>query len=107
MVSGLALLLSLVVPRGVTMVLTGLVLMFGSKAVGLLGALVDGGAARSAVDWLGGYVPNFAKLNLITRYTDGIAPLAGPEFLGLFVYGAVVIALCVSLGAVLFERRPL
>ena len=57
--------------------------------------------------WCAAYLPDFSKLNLITRYTDGIAPLAPGEFLGLFAYGVLFTLAALSVAIWRFRSRSL
>lgn len=50
-------------------------------------------------------LPNPGRLNLVVRYTDGVAPLAGGEFLMLFLYACLWMALLVSATIRLFQAR--
>ena len=43
--------------------------------------------------WLSAYLPDFSKLNLVTRYTDGVGPLSAGEFLGLAAYAGVFVTI--------------
>ena len=105
-VAGLAILLSLVAPRGVALVVGGMLLFGGSKLQTLLPAAV-GEAARSPVQWLLGYLPDFSKFNLVTRYTDGIGAMDATLFAGIALYGLILIAGALALALAVFRRKPL
>lgn len=57
--------------------------------------------------WLFTYVPDFSRLNLITRYTDGIPRMTFVDFAATGVYGAMVSAVCLYVAIVLFSRKSL
>jgi len=104
LLSALAILSSLILPRGVVIVGLALLYLGGERFAALLRAQAGG---NRAVDWMTGYIPNFGNLSLLTRYTDGIGPLGGGEFVGLVIYGALLTVLALSLAVVLFQRRTL
>ena len=52
-------------------------------------------------------LPRFGALNLVTRYTDGIAPLSLAEWGGAAMYAGLWTLLSVMLGLVLLGRRAL
>jgi len=105
--AALAMALSLLVPRGVNLVLLALWFVVGRNVLGFLTARFEEAGLKEIALWFSAYLPDFSKLNLITRYTDGIAPLAGGSFLGLLLYGAVFSAVALLLAAYVFRRRPL
>lgn len=99
--------LSLLAPKGVTIVVCGLHVAFGDKLLGFLEARLSGVLPRGLLEWVVAYVPDFTRFNTITRYTDGIVPLSLGQFGGLVLEGAVMTALLLLAGAHLFRRRPL
>jgi len=107
LLAAIALLISLVAPRGVVLVGAGLIFFFGDK----IGGLVERGAESSVwltpVAWLTAYLPDFSKLNLITRYTDGIGPVPGAEYVGLLLYGSIITVFGLALSNAIFQRRAL
>lgn len=107
MIAAMAILFSLVLPRAVTLILLVLLFVFGDNAIGFLRARFIGSSLDGAARWVSAYIPDFSRLNSITRYTDGIAPLTIPELLGLILYGAIITALCILLAMWLFRRREL
>lgn len=105
MLAALALCLSLILPRGTAAVVAG-GLFFGSGAlIGLAGRVADSGLPGTLLAWTALYLPDFGKLNLVTRYTDGIPPLGPAAFGGLLLYGALCTALYLAVAAALFQRR--
>jgi len=118
MLTALTLLFSLLIPRSVNVVFLSLLLIFGGGIMEFfqsptLHSFGDGArkAGRTFVSqtlrWFTAYIPDFSKLNLITRYTDGIGPLGGMEFLALICYGALFTVIALLLGINLFQRRSL
>ncbi len=107
MLSGLGLLLSLLVPRGINIVILLLWAGFGSKFIGLSRAKAAGSLVEDIVRWITAYVPDFSKFNLATRYTDGVAPLGAGEFAVLFAYGLFLTLWCLLPGILLFRRQRL
>ena len=107
LLAGVTLCLSLVTPKGVTVVLAGGLFFAGPQLIALAQRAASGSGLGQPVAWLSGYLPDFSKLNLITRYTDGIAPLGTGEFIGLVAYGALFTAVSLAISASLFRRRPL
>jgi ABC-type transport system involved in multi-copper enzyme maturation permease subunit len=105
--AALTLLLSLLVPRGVNMILVALVAVFGSSVTSIVSARFAETPVASLVHWVMAYVPDFSKLNLITRYTDGIAPLGTGPFIGLLIYGGIITGLCLAVAVWRFDRQPL
>jgi ABC-type Na+ efflux pump permease subunit len=106
-VAALALAGSLVMPRGVLLVVLGGWLFLGPQLSGLPTRVAGHGRVRSGMEWLVAYLPDFSKMNLITRYTDGTAPLSAWLFLGLLGYGALFAAVALGAGSVLLRRRAL
>lgn len=99
--------LSLLMPQPVTVVVAGLVMAVGETAAGMARSLARGGGLQSAADWASSYLPAFARLNTITRYTDGIAPLAAGDFFALASHAVLFSGFFLALGVVLFHRRAL
>ena len=107
LIAALAFLGSLVLPKAVNVVLLILLLVVGNKLITFVRARTLDTSYEKAAEWFSAYLPNFSHLNLTTRYTDGIGPLASAEFLGLVFYGAVFIAVSLLLGILVFNRRSL
>jgi len=107
LLAALGMLLSLILPKGVNVILLGLLLMAGGQITGFIQMRVREGATGSLIKWLVAYLPDFSRLNLITRYTDGIGPLSLTEFLGLILYGVIFTMAALTVGIHLFERRSL
>jgi ABC-type transport system involved in multi-copper enzyme maturation permease subunit len=107
MVTAFAMLGSLIAPQGVNVTLCGLIFFGGS----LVGRFLEARAALNGWGdigkWLAAYIPDFGILNLFTRYTDGIGPVGGLEFLGLIAYGAIFTLAPFFAAAAIFDRRPL
>lgn len=52
-------------------------------------------------------LPNPGRMNLTLRYTDGIQPLAGFDFLLLLAYGFIWTAVLTFAASILFQRRSI
>ena len=98
---------SLVAPRGVAIVVLGGWYFLGDKLAGLLNGELAGTALASVAKWFSAYLPDFTKLNMLTRYTDGIEPLSLSVFAGLLAYGALFMALGLGAGTTIFSRKAL
>lgn len=105
--AAVAMLLSLVAPKGINLVLCAFLFLAGDTAAGFLSARAAGGPLHEAARWVGGYIPDFGDFNLVTRYTDGIGALGAGEFLGLAAYGAIIIAASLAAATAIFDRRAL
>jgi ABC-type transport system involved in multi-copper enzyme maturation permease subunit len=106
-VSAIAIFTSLIAPRGIPVVATGLVFFFGGKFTSLLRAKFPDGGMAGPVELFTGLVPDFNRLNLVTRYTDGIDPLRIGDFLLLLLYGAVITLSSLAAAVVVFRRRAI
>ena len=106
-ISALAIAASLFVARGINLVLLGAWFIFGGKLVLFLQGRLMGSSAQGVVNWMLGYLPAFDKLNLVTRYTDGVAALSGGDFVGLLLYGGLFTASALAAGVIVFSRRSL
>ena len=102
-----AMALSLLVPRVMAVTLSAGVVFLGSKAAALAANSTRDEAWGKAVSWALLYLPDFSKLNLVTRYTDGIGPLGAWEFAGLAAYALVVTAFFLAVAVEIFRRRTL
>lgn len=107
MTAAISLLASLLVPKAMNVVGMLLILIFGQKAINMLLNSVENQGMRTLADWLVAYVPNFAKLNLFDRYTDGMTAVGFPLWGGLIVYGVLFTAAALAASILLFNRRPL
>jgi ABC-type transport system involved in multi-copper enzyme maturation permease subunit len=97
-VAALGIALSLCLPRILALVFT-LLLTFGSEACFHL--------LHGPWPIVAHMLPRFGAMNLTTRLTDGIDPLAFTDLLALFIYAAVWIILCLSAAHALWTRRAL
>ena len=103
----MAQLFSLLMPRAVGALILGGIVFLGSFVNGIIRSLGEGTALNEVFRWLVLYVPEFSKLNLTTRYTDGIAALGAGTFLALLGYVVLYLIVCHLLSHHLFRRRPL
>lgn len=93
--------------RPVNMILCGLILFGGGKLAGFALARSRGGGLEEVVGWFARYVPDFQKFDLVSRYTDGIGPLAGGEFASLILVALLLTGGALAAADALFARRPL
>ena len=107
MLTALTLLFSLLIPRSVNVVFLGLFLIFGGGIMEFFQRKAGRSFVSQTLKWFTAYIPDFSKLNLITRYTDGIGHLGGMEFFSLMCYGALFTVIALLLGIHLFQRRSL
>lgn len=88
------------------MILGGLYLA-GDKLIQLLNGAVSNSGISGLIQYLSNLIPDFSKLNLITRYTDGISSLSAGTFVGIVIYALLLIALSLMIAGLKFERRNL
>lgn len=105
--SAAGLLLSLVLPKAVGLLILAAALLIYQPMTGLMRSMTSGGAWTAMVNWFLLLWPDFTKLNLTTRFTDGLDALPLPMFIGLLVHVAFFCLLCLSLSQACFERRSL
>jgi len=98
---------SLVLPKAVNVATLALLAMSGDKITGLASAWIGDRPAAPLFNWILGYLPEFTKLNVITRYTDGLTPLSAWVFGGLLGYATIFMAASLLFAIRLFERKPL
>ena len=60
-----------------------------------------------AVDWTLSLIPDFSKLTLFQRFTDGASALGPGELFGLVLYAAVPSLLFLAVAGILFERKEI
>lgn len=104
--AALALCVSLFVPPAVTILLSGVVYFAGGPVAAALRSMVADSIAQP-IGWLAGYLPDFTRFSLFTRYTDGGPPLPWHEFGAAFIYGLVLTLFFLMVAAYRFERRAL
>lgn len=92
---------SLFLPSGINLALHGVWLFLGGKVLQL--GSREGGLSA----WILAYLPDFSRLNLVTRYTDGAPALAAGTWLGLLTYALLFTALGLGVSRLLFRRRAL
>lgn len=107
LLAALSVFASLLMPQALSITMIAVWLISGDKFVSFVRAMASGKPAESTVRWVTAYLPNFADLNLATRYTDGIAALGAGQFLGLALYAAVLTTLILVASISVFDRRPL
>ena len=105
--AALALGLSLVVQKGVAIALTGGLLFFGHSLFGFIQSVIAENRFSTIFRWLTLYVPDFSKLSLLTRYTDGVGAVSITTFAGLLVYGTLFSIVTLAFSSLAFRRRAL
>ena len=105
--AALALLGSLIFPQGVNVTLIALLWLTGARATQFALARAADGPLEGLLRWFAGYLPDFSRLNLITRYTDGIGPLDAGTLFRLILLGALWVAISLAAAGWIFQRRPL
>lgn len=99
--------LSLIFPKPMTYVLIGIWFFTGDKVVGFVSGSVGSGGVQSVLGWICEYLPNFARWNLWTRYTDGIEALSVGAWMGVLLYGFLFISVPLIIAEIVFRRKPL
>jgi len=107
LIASITFFLSLILPRGVNIVLSALLVFAGSRLISFFRMQSINSSISDIVKWISAYIPNFSLLNSITRYTDGIAPLNFFEFFGLILYGCLFIIVFLSAGILIFRNHSL
>ena len=105
--NALAILLSILIPRSMGIMILGGLYLAGDKLIQLLNGAVSNSGISVLIQYLSNLTPDFSKLNLITRYTDGISSLSAGTFLGIVIYALLLIALSLMIAGLKFERRNL
>jgi len=105
MISALGLLFSLFLPKAVNLIILLILCFPGSKLVSMLKVRVGKLIGKELANWLFGYIPDFHLVNLVTAYTDGLPALTPTQFFLRVLYGVVIIATALTVGATLFVRR--
>jgi len=95
---------SLIAPRAIGLIVLAGFLLAGHTLVTWVERTSEPG--RLGV-WLWGYLPEFSKLNLIGRYTDGVSALPWSAWFAGIAYGIVWTALLLLLSMAVFRRRAL
>jgi len=107
MLAALAILGSLLMPKAMVAVLLGAWVFIGHLFKTFICSAVPDGAAREVVTWGINCLPDFSKLNLTTRYSDGIDVLQLEVFVGLIAHALFFCFTALSLGYRVFNRRVL
>ena len=107
MLASLTLCLSIFAPRAIVIVLIGGWVMAGNPVTSFVLNSMGTPSIRAVAGFLFGYLPDFSKLNLITRYTDGIDALTQAQFFGLVAYGMVFTVFGLALAMAQFRRKAL
>jgi ABC-type transport system involved in multi-copper enzyme maturation permease subunit len=107
LVVALGIFLSIIIPRTMAIAVTAGIFLAGKPIVNLLEGAMINSPFSGLVNWLLTYIPDFSRLNLITRYTDGIDRLNFMEFAINASYGLVVTLACIALSLTLFNKKSI
>lgn len=97
---------SILLPRGAGLVILGVWFLAGSTLKSLLESQIPS-RLQSIVQVALLYLPNFQQFNLITRFTDGVAPWPWTGWFVAFSAGGLFTLATLILSIWSFERRPL
>lgn len=107
MLSALAILGSLLLPRAVNLVVLVLTVLAGGAAINMLRARAATESFAPLVRWLSGYLPDFSRLDLLLTYTSGGHPVGAVDF-GLRLFHALVfVVFPLTLAVFLLKRRSI
>ena len=101
------LLLSLLLPPSVSILIGGFLYFGGGLVSNLLMTLMRDSRLSLWIDALLQYLPQFSKLCLLQRFTDGAPPLSWGEWSLLLIYSIGVTFAFLGLANRLFDRRSL
>lgn len=105
LVAALAQFFSILLPKMVALVVSTALYFGGGALTQFLDRTLE---LPGLVIWLlSSLRPNFNRLNLVVRYTDGIPPLHAADFLLLIVYGGIWTAVLLFAGCTLFQKRSI
>lgn len=101
------LLLSLIFPPSVSMLVGGFLYFCGGLVFNLIVMLLRDSGLSRPVDTILLYLPQFSKLCLLQRFTDGAGPLLWGDWSLLLLYSFAVTFTFLGFANRLFERRSL
>jgi ABC-type transport system involved in multi-copper enzyme maturation permease subunit len=107
LITTLAMALSLLIPTSLAILISAAYYFAGTAMINILGSLFSETAVGGAVDFLLLYFPDFSKLCILQRFTDGAPPLPWGEFLMLNAYGLVFSLTLIAFSSMVFKRRSL
>lgn len=107
MLAALALLFSLFLPKAVNSIVLAVIVFTGEKILRFVENRARGSVLNDVIQWISGYIPNFAMLNLTTRYTDGMGPVPVSEFVAVILMSGVYTFFALTLSIYVFRRRNL
>lgn len=102
-----AMLLSLLFSNGVNILISGLILVLWAHINKFIYSRFIANPSEKFINWFLAYIPDFSKLNLITRYTDGIDSLSLVQLGALLFYAIIFIMVSLLLGMAVFERKSI
>ena len=107
LLASIALLLSLTLPRAVTILAVGTLYFAGDPILNIIRSMTRDLRIAQGIDHFLACIPHFSKLTLLQRFTDGASALGGGEFVGLCAYGLIPTLVFLGLASHLFERREI
>lgn len=99
--------LSLLFPKPMTYALVGIWFFTGDKVVGFVSGSISSDGRHGVLSWICEYLPDFSRLNLWTRYTDGIEALSVGTWMGVVFYGFLFASVPLMIAEIVFRRKPL
>ncbi len=97
--------LSLVTPTSVAILVAGFLYFAGTPTLNIIHTLLRDSPVATFSNWLLAYIPQFSRLCLLQRFTDGAPALPWAEWLALMAYGVVLTLGFLVIATRLFERR--
>ncbi len=107
LLASIALLMSLKIPKAVTILAVSLLYFAGDPIFNIVRSMTRDLFFGKGIDGLLSCIPHFSKLTLLQRFTDGAPALGLGEFLGLCLYGMIPTLVFLGLASHLFERREI
>lgn len=102
-----SMMMSLIFSNGVNVLISGLILVFWGHLHGFLNARFSLNQSWKFMRWILAYIPDFSKLNLITRYTDGMGSLTLGQSGAAILYALIFIMVALILGMAVFEKKSI
>lgn len=103
----LAVMCSLMMPVAMAVVVVLALALVGGPLLQFIASATSGDGSTGAANWMIAYIPDFSRLSLCTRYTDGMPPIGWPMWLGLLAYACIFSAMAIYIGHLALRRRAL
>jgi ABC-type transport system involved in multi-copper enzyme maturation permease subunit len=107
MLASLALLLSLLLPKTLNVVVLVVLVITGGRIAALIRNRFYEAPWGEFVRWFLGYIPDFGRLDLLLRYTDGLPSISSLDLLLRILYAIGFTAFPLALSAWLLHRKQL